>query len=60
MFAGCLTKDQGSDGVRELDAEGATTGRLFTVQLNVTSDDQIKAAAETVKDKLPSHIKVFA
>lgn len=57
VFAGCLTKDQGSDGVRELDDEGAKSGRLFTVQLNVTSDDQIKAAAEDVKSKLPPGVK---
>lgn len=58
VFAGCLTKDKGSDGVRQLDEEGASTGRLITVQLNVTSDEEIKAAAETIKAKLPSHIKV--
>ena len=52
-------KDKGCDGVRQLDAEGASTGRLITVQLNVTSDDEIKAAAETIRAKLPSHIKVL-
>lgn len=52
-------KDQGGDGVRQLDADGGETGRLITVQLNVTSDDQIAAAVRTVKAKLPSNIKVI-
>ena len=59
VFAGCLMKDQGGDGVRQLDADGGETGRLITVQLNVTSDDQIAAAVRTVKAKLPSNIKVI-
>lgn len=59
MFAGCLLKDQNGDGVKTLDAVGKATGRLITVQLNVTSDEQVKAAVETVKSKLPTHIKVL-
>ena len=58
MFAGCLSKDQGGDGVRKLDAAGKSTGRLITVQLNVTSDEQIEAAVKTVKAKLPAGVKV--
>lgn len=51
-------KDQGGDGVKQLDAAGKPTGRLITVQLNVTSEDQVKAAVETVKANLPTSIKV--
>lgn len=51
-------KDQNGDGVKQLDAAGKATGRLITVQLNVTSDDQVKAAVETVKANLPTSIKV--
>ncbi len=59
VFAGCLMKDQNGDGVKQLDAVGKATGRLITVQLNVTSDDQVAAAVETVKAKLPESIKVL-
>jgi len=52
-------KDKGCDGVRQLDAEGKGTGRLITVQLNVTSDDEVAAAARAVKAKLPPNVKVF-
>ena len=58
VFAGCLMKDKGGDGVKKLDAEGKSTGRLVTVQLDVTNDAQVKAAVQTVKDTLPSNIKV--
>jgi 3-hydroxybutyrate dehydrogenase len=58
VFAGCLMKDKGGDGVRQLDAEGKATGRLITVQLNVTSDDEVAAAARAVKAKLPPNVKV--
>lgn len=51
-------KDQGAETVKQLDAAGKSTGRLVTVQLNVTSEDQVKAAVETVRSKLPSSIKV--
>jgi len=57
VFAGCLMKDKGGDGVKKLDAEGKSTGRLVTVQLDVTNDAQVKAAVQTVKDTLPSNIK---
>lgn len=57
VFAGCLMKDKGCDGVRQLDAEGKGTGRLITVQLNVTSDDEVAAAARAVKAKLPPNVK---
>lgn len=60
VFAGCLMKDQGGEGVRKLDAEGKATGRLITVQLNVTSDEQVQAAVQTVKSKLPTGVKVVA
>lgn len=51
-------KDQAGDGVKQLDEVGKSTGRLITVQLNVTSEDQVAAAVETVRTKLPSSIKV--
>ena len=59
VFAGCLLKDKNGDGVKELDAVGKATGRLITVQLNVTSDSEVSAAVETVKAKLPPSVKVL-
>ena len=58
VFAGCLNKNQGGDGARKLDAEGKSTGRLITVQLNVTSDDEVQAAVRYVKAKMPPGVLV--
>lgn len=54
-----MTKDKGSDGVRKLDSEGKSTGRLITVQLDVTSDEQVEAAVRTVKTKIPPGTNVI-
>jgi len=54
-----LTKDKGSDGVRKLDSEGKSTGRLITVQLDVTSDEQVEAAVKTIKTKIPAGTNVI-
>lgn len=59
VFAGCLMKDQGGDGVKQLNDEGQSTGRLFTVQMNVTSDEQVEEAVKTVRAQLPSNVKVI-
>lgn len=58
MFAGCLMKDAGGEGALNLEKEGKITGRLVTVQLDVTSDKQVEAALKVVQEKLPSHYKV--
>ena len=54
-----MTKDRGSDGVRKLDSEGKSTGRLITVQLDVTSDEQVEAAVKTIKTKIPAGTNVI-
>lgn len=54
-----MTKDKGSDGVRKLDSEGKSTGRLITVQLDVTSDEQVEAAVKTIKTKIPAGTNVI-
>lgn len=59
VFAGCLMKNKGGDGARELEAEGRASGRLITVQLDVTSDEQVATAVQAVRANLPSSIKVF-
>lgn len=51
-------KDKGADSVKQLDDAGKDTGRLITVQMNVTSDDEVVAAVETVRANLPPSIKV--
>jgi len=51
-------KDKGADTVKQLDDAGKNTGRLITVQMNVTSDAEVAAAVETVRAKLPPSIKV--
>ncbi|XP_033101315.1 D-beta-hydroxybutyrate dehydrogenase, mitochondrial-like [Anneissia japonica] len=48
VFAGCLKK--GGDGEQALVSE--CSNRLVTLQLDVTSDDQVKAALEVVKQHL--------
>ncbi|XP_046463592.1 D-beta-hydroxybutyrate dehydrogenase, mitochondrial-like [Daphnia pulex] len=57
VFAGCLMKDKGADSVKQLDDAGKNTGRLITVQMNVTSDAEVAAAVETVRANLPPSIK---
>jgi 3-hydroxybutyrate dehydrogenase len=51
-------KDKGADSVKQLDDAGKNTGRLITVQMNVTSDAEVAAAVETVRANLPPSIKV--
>jgi hypothetical protein len=58
VFAGCLMKDKGADTVKQLDDAGNDTGRLITVQMNVTSDAEVATAVETVRANLPPSIKV--
>lgn len=51
-------KDAAGEGAQVLEREGKTTGRLVTVQLDITSDEQVKAAMQNVRTKLPSEYKV--
>ena len=51
-------KDKGADTVKQLDDAGKDTGRLITVQMNVTSDAEVATAVETVRANLPPSIKV--
>lgn len=48
---------QGQESL-EKEAKG-NPGRLITVPLDVTKDDSVKAAAETVKKLLPSDESMF-
>jgi len=57
VFAGCYTK-QGQESL-EKDAKGYP-GRLVSVPLDITKDDSVKAAAETVKKLLPSDETLWA
>ncbi|XP_068137247.1 D-beta-hydroxybutyrate dehydrogenase, mitochondrial [Hyperolius riggenbachi] len=50
VFAGCLLKDKGGSGVKELDS--MKSDRMKTVQLNVVEQDEIDTALETVKENL--------
>ncbi|XP_021111002.1 D-beta-hydroxybutyrate dehydrogenase, mitochondrial isoform X2 [Heterocephalus glaber] len=50
VFAGCLLKDKGDAGVKELDS--LNSDRLRTVQLNVCSHEQVEKAVETVRSSL--------
>ncbi|KAL2804928.1 D-beta-hydroxybutyrate dehydrogenase, mitochondrial precursor [Daubentonia madagascariensis] len=47
VFAGCLMKDKGHDGVKELD--GLNSDRLRTVQLNVCSSKEVEKVVEIVR-----------
>lgn len=51
-------KDKGADSVKQLDDAGKDSGRLITVQMNVTSEAEVAAAVETVRANLPPSIKV--
>lgn len=51
MFAGFQDKDKGSKSAKKLKEE--SSGRLHTLQLDVTSEEQILAAAAYVKENLP-------
>ncbi|PNI24265.1 BDH1 isoform 4 [Pan troglodytes] len=50
VFAGCLMKDKGHDGVKELDS--LNSDRLRTVQLNVCSSEEVEKAVEIVRSSL--------
>uniref|UniRef100_A0AC11DMY5 3-hydroxybutyrate dehydrogenase 1 n=1 Tax=Ovis aries TaxID=9940 RepID=A0AC11DMY5_SHEEP len=50
VFAGCLMKDKGSDGVKELDS--MKSDRLRTVQLNVCKSEEVDKAAEVIRSSL--------
>ncbi|XP_056267186.1 D-beta-hydroxybutyrate dehydrogenase, mitochondrial [Pseudoliparis swirei] len=50
VFAGCLSKDGGGEGAKEL--EEFHSDRMKVVQLDVCSDEQVARAVEYVKDNL--------
>uniref|UniRef100_A0A8C0PEV6 D-beta-hydroxybutyrate dehydrogenase, mitochondrial n=1 Tax=Canis lupus familiaris TaxID=9615 RepID=A0A8C0PEV6_CANLF len=50
VFAGCLMKDQGGDGVKELD--GLKSDRLRTIQLNVCKGEEVERVVEVVRSSL--------
>lgn len=50
VFAGCLLKDKGGDGAKEL--EELHSDRMKVVQLDVCSEDQVAKAAEFVRGNL--------
>uniref|UniRef100_UPI0037E94B4C D-beta-hydroxybutyrate dehydrogenase, mitochondrial n=1 Tax=Semicossyphus pulcher TaxID=241346 RepID=UPI0037E94B4C len=50
VFAGCLLKDKGGDGAKEL--EEFHSDRMKVVQLDVTSEEQVNQAAEYIKENL--------
>ncbi|XP_038604874.1 D-beta-hydroxybutyrate dehydrogenase, mitochondrial [Tachyglossus aculeatus] len=50
VFAGCLLKDKGDAGVRELDS--MKSERLRTIQLNVCSQEEVQKATELVRANL--------
>uniref|UniRef100_F6PPB0 D-beta-hydroxybutyrate dehydrogenase, mitochondrial n=1 Tax=Equus caballus TaxID=9796 RepID=F6PPB0_HORSE len=50
VFAGCLMKDKGDVGVKELDS--LKSDRLRTIQLNVCKSQEVEAAVETVRSSL--------
>lgn len=50
VFAGCLLKDKGDAGVKELDS--LNSDRLRTVQLNVCNNEEVERAVETVHSSL--------
>jgi len=51
VFAGFEDKDTGSTSAKKLKEE--SSGRLHLLQLDVTSEKQILAAADYVKENLP-------
>lgn len=50
VFAGCLMKDKGHDGVKELDS--LKSDRLRTVQLNVCKSEEVEKVVETIRSSL--------
>ncbi|XP_073482433.1 D-beta-hydroxybutyrate dehydrogenase, mitochondrial [Aquarana catesbeiana] len=50
VFAGCLFKDKGDAGVKELD--NMKSDRMKTVQLNVVKQEEIDRAVENIKENL--------
>ncbi|KAK0426428.1 hypothetical protein QR680_009704 [Steinernema hermaphroditum] len=54
VFAGCLTRD----GEESLRAE--SKGKVVTLPLNVTDDDSVKQAAETVEKSLKTGVDFWA
>ncbi|XP_059183490.1 D-beta-hydroxybutyrate dehydrogenase, mitochondrial [Centropristis striata] len=50
VFAGCLFKDKGGEGAKEL--EEFHSDRMKVVQLDVCSEEQVNQAAEYIKDNL--------
>ncbi|XP_057357383.1 D-beta-hydroxybutyrate dehydrogenase, mitochondrial isoform X1 [Manis pentadactyla] len=50
VFAGCLMKDKGGDGAKELDS--LKSDRLRTVQLNVCSSEEVENVVEIVRSSL--------
>ncbi|XP_025769574.1 D-beta-hydroxybutyrate dehydrogenase, mitochondrial [Puma concolor] len=50
VFAGCLMKDKGNDGVKELDS--LKSDRLRTVQLNVCKSEEVDKVVEIVHSSL--------
>ncbi|XP_019579055.2 D-beta-hydroxybutyrate dehydrogenase, mitochondrial [Rhinolophus sinicus] len=50
VFAGCLMKDQGNEGVKELDS--LKSDRLRTIQLNVCKSEEVEKAVEIVRSSL--------
>jgi hypothetical protein len=51
VFAGFQDKDKGSKSARKLKEE--SSGRLHTLQLDVTSEKDISAAAAYIEQNLP-------
>nr|XP_046226851.1 D-beta-hydroxybutyrate dehydrogenase, mitochondrial [Scatophagus argus] len=50
VFAGCLLKDKGGEGAKEL--EEFNSDRMKVVQLDVCSDEQVNQAVEYIRDNL--------
>ncbi|XP_069476332.1 D-beta-hydroxybutyrate dehydrogenase, mitochondrial, partial [Ambystoma mexicanum] len=50
VFAGCLLKDKGHDGVKELD--DMKCARMKTVQLNVCKEEEVQSAVEHIRASL--------
>ncbi|XP_053315569.1 D-beta-hydroxybutyrate dehydrogenase, mitochondrial [Spea bombifrons] len=50
VFAGCLLKDKGDAGVKELD--NLNSDRMKTVQLNVVKQEEVEKAVEIIRDNL--------
>lgn len=50
VFAGCLLKDKGGEGAKEL--EELHSDRMKVVQLDVCSDEQVNQAAQYIKENL--------